>query len=136
MAFKRSISKNYKNLSIKKKHIYRTPAFLGSPQKKGIVRRVRIVTPKKPNSARRPVAKVLFRTKERVTAHIYGRGHNLRSYSRVLVRGGGARDLPGCNYEVIRGVYDLMPTRGKRRRRSIHGLKKIGKRPRRKFRNV
>jgi small subunit ribosomal protein S12 len=125
-----------KKLIIKKKQHSRTPALKQCPQVKGAVKRPRIVTPRKPNSARRPVAKVLLNNKKRVTAHIPGIGHNIRSHSSVLIRGGGARDLPGVRYTCIRGVYDFAGLINKRRRRSIYGAKQAVKlkRVRRKFR--
>jgi small subunit ribosomal protein S12 len=128
-----------RRIFVKKKAHKRTPALLNCPQSRGTVRRARIVTPRKPNSARRPVAKVLLRSKERVTAHIPGVGHNLKSHSQVLIRGGGARDLPGVRYTCIRGVYDLSGVIGKKWRRSIYGIKQpndFKKKPRRKFRSV
>lgn len=82
--------------------------------------RLRIVTPRKPNSARRPTAKVFLCIRKRLTAHIPGRGHNLRRYSTILIRGGGARDLPGSYYSCVRGVLDLIGLLHKRRRRSIY----------------
>lgn len=99
--------------------------------------RARIVTPRKPNSARRPVAKVILVNKKRVTAHIPGVGHNVRRYSQVLVRGGGARDLPGVRYTCIRGVYDCIGVMIKTKRRSIYGVPmdpKFKTHVRRKFR--
>ncbi len=96
--------------------------FLLNPQKKGVVVRVRILTPRKPNSAKRPVIKVLLVNKFRLTAHIPGIGHNLKKHSTVLVRGGGARDLPGVNYTSIRNVYDLAPVQNRRNRRSVYGI--------------
>lgn len=81
----------------------------------------RIVTPKKPNSARRPVAKVALVNRRFTLAYIPGIGHNLRRHSSVLIRGGGARDLPGVSRTCIRGVYDLCSVIGKRSRRSIYG---------------
>ena len=79
-------------------------------------------------------------SKKRVTAHIPGTGgNNLKPYSQVLVRGGGARDLPGVYYTCIRGAMDLDPVKGKRRRRSIYGLERPFdqiKKPRRKYRNI
>lgn len=94
-----------------------------NPQKKGMVLKTRIVTPKKPNSARRPVAKIAFLSNKKQTiAHIPGIGHNLRKHSTVLVRGGGARDLPGVSYTCIRSVYDLSGVLNKKRRRSIYGV--------------
>lgn len=77
------------------------------PQRKGIVTKVRIVSPKKPNSARRKVARVRLSNKLMVTARIIGQGHNLQSYSHVLVRGGRANDLPGVRYTLIKGALDF-----------------------------
>jgi small subunit ribosomal protein S12 len=124
---------------LKKKSHKRAPALLNCPQVRGSVRRARIVTPRKPNSARRPVAKVLLVNDERVTAHIPGRGHNLKPHSQVLIRGGGARDLPGVRYTCIRGVYDLNGVLSKRWRRSIYGVKQrvdLKNKVRRKFRRL
>lgn len=83
-----------------------------------------IITPKKPNSARRPAVKVFFPKGLGAIAHVPGSGHNLRRHSDVLTRGGGARDLPGVNFSCIRGVYDLLPMKDKVRRRSIYGVKR------------
>jgi small subunit ribosomal protein S12 len=94
------------------------------PQKKGVVLRLRIVTPRKPNSARRPAVKLRLSTKKRALAHIPGSGHNLRKFSKVLINGNAARDLPVVNYTCIRGVYDFAPLSHVKRRRSIYGLKK------------
>lgn len=99
--------------------------------------RVRITTPRKPNSARRPVVKVLLSNKKRRIVHIPGKGHNLRKHSEVLVAGVGARDLPGVHFSCVRGVYDLAPVNGKIRRRSIYGVKRpdnLKKKLRRRFR--
>lgn len=93
-----------------------------NPQKKGIVIKTRIITPKKPNSARRPVVKIVLVNKKQTVAHIPGIGHNLRKHSNILIRGGGARDLPGVSYTCIRGVYDLSGVLNKQRRRSIYGV--------------
>jgi small subunit ribosomal protein S12 len=109
---------------LKKKNHHRAPSLEQNPQKKGTVKRARIVTPRKPNSARRPVAKVYLSNELRITAHIYGVGHNIRPHSGVLIRGGGARDLPGVRYSCIRGVYDFAPVYTKRRQRSLYGVKK------------
>lgn len=124
---------------LKKKKHKLTPRLTKCPQKKGTVKRCRINTPRKPNSARRPVAKVMLVSKIRLTAHIPGSGNNLRPYSQVLVRGGGARDLPGVNYSCIRNVYDLEPVHGKTRRRSIYGValaEEDKKKQRKKLRNL
>ena len=102
---------------------YKRPKLNHSPQRKGIVLRLRICTPRKPNSARRPVVKAMLSTQKKVLSHIPGAGHTLKRHSRTLVKGVGARDLPVVNYTCIRGVYDFEPLRGKKRRRSIYGLK-------------
>jgi ribosomal protein S12 len=102
---------------------YRRPKLLGSPQRKGIVLRLRICTPRKPNSARRPVVKAKLSSKVKVLSHIPGSGHNLRRHSRILVCGVGARDLPVVNYTCLRGVYDFSPLFSKKKRRSVYGVK-------------
>jgi ribosomal protein S12 len=111
-------SSNYKKTTI-----YKRPKLNGSPQRKGIVLRLRICTPRKPNSARRPVVKAMLSTQKKALSHIPGAGHSLKRHSRTLIKGVGARDLPVVNYTCIRGVYDFEPLRGKKRRRSIYGLK-------------
>lgn len=113
------------------------PILSECPQIKGVVVKVRITTPRKPNSARRPVVKVLLSNKKQRVVHIPGKGHNLRKHSEVLVSGVGARDLPGVHFSCVRGVYDLASVFGKIRRRSIYGVKKssnLKKKLRRKFR--
>lgn len=100
---------------------------------------MRICTPRKPNSARRPVVKVKLSTKKKALAHIPGSGHNLRRHSKTLICGVGARDLPVVNYSCLRGVYDFSPLFNKKKRRSIYGVKQIPElhtHIRRKFRNV
>jgi small subunit ribosomal protein S12 len=115
------MSLNYSILS-KKKHSNNFGILNANPQKKGMVLKTRIVTPKKPNSARRPVAKVAVVNRRRTTSHIPGINHNLRRHSSVLIRGGGARDLPGVSYTCIRGVYDLCSVLNRKNRRSIYGV--------------
>lgn len=118
---------------------YRRPKLKLSPQRKGTVMRLRIVTPRKPNSARRPVVKARLTSKCRVLAHIPGSGHNLRRHSRVLICGVGARDLPVVNYSCLRGVYDFAPLYSKKRRRSIYGVRQLPElrtHIRRKFRGI
>lgn len=101
----------------------RTPALLGSPQAKGLVVRIRPMTPKKPNSAIRQVAKIRLYNKKRVTARMPGRGYLCTRFNRVLVEGGRANDLPGVSYTVIRGALDFTPLLYKTyRRRSIYGM--------------
>jgi small subunit ribosomal protein S12 len=115
-------------------------SILGNrPQISGVVTKVRVATPRKPNSARRAVVKVLLSNKKQRVVHVPGKGHNLRKHSEVLISGVGARDLPGVHYSCIRGVYDLSPVSGKNRRRSIYGVKRpdaLKKKLRRKFRVI
>lgn len=99
------------------------PKLNKGPQKKGVVLRLRICTPRKPNSARRPVVKLKLSTKKKALAHIPGSGHNLRKFSKILINGNGARDLPVVNYTCIRGVYDFGALNNIKRRRSVYGLK-------------
>jgi len=99
----------------------RTPALRGRPQVKGIVNKVTTMSPKKPNSAVRHIAKVTLTTTRRLTARIPGIGYICSKYNRVLVHGGRANDLPGVGYTLIRGVYDFSPVISKKKRRSIYG---------------
>ena len=100
----------------------RTPALQKRPQVKGIVTRVTTMSPKKPNSAVRHIAKVALTNKLRVTARLPGIGYLCAKYNRVLVEGGRANDLPGVGYTLIRGVFDFAPVIGKKKRRSVYGV--------------
>ena len=84
----------------------RTVGLAGSPQRRGVCTRVYTVTPKKPNSALRKVARIRLSSGAEITAYIPGEGHNLQEHSIVLVRGGRVKDLPGVRYKVIRGALD------------------------------
>lgn len=95
-----------------------------NPQKKGTVKQVRVVTPRKPNSARRSSVKLVLSFRNYTVAYIPGSGHSLKKYSNVLIRGGGPRDLPGVYCRCIRGQKDLKNLVSKSRRRSIYGVKK------------
>ena len=95
-----------------------------SPQKRGVCLQVKTVTPKKPNSALRKVARVRLSNGKEVTAYIGGEGHNLQEHSIVLVRGGRVRDLPGVRYHVVRGSLDTLGVDGRRQGRSKYGVKK------------
>lgn len=95
-----------------------------NPQKKGVVQRVRIQTPRKPNSARRQVVKLYLTTKRYTVSYIPGSGHTLKKHSTVVIRAGGARDLPGVYSCCIRGLKDLKGLMHKKRRRSIYGVSK------------
>ena len=96
----------------------------GAPQKRGVCLQVRTVTPKKPNSALRKIARVRLSNGAEVTAYIPGEGHNLQEHSIVLVRGGRVRDLPGCRYHVIRGSLDTLGVDGRKQGRSKYGAKR------------
>lgn len=97
-----------------------------SPQKRGVCTVVRTMTPKKPNSALRKVARVRLSNKIEVTAYIPGIGHDLAEYSSVLIRGGRVKDLPGVKYHIIRGTADASGVVGRHRGRSKYGTKKGG----------
>ena len=113
----RKPSQKYKNPTTS-----RTPILKKCPQSKGIITRVTTMSPKKPNSAIRHVAKVDLTSGLRLTARLPGKGYLCVKYNRVLVEGGRANDLPGVGYTVIRGVYDFSPVVGKKTRRSVYGV--------------
>ncbi len=94
------------------------------PQKRGVCLQVRTVTPKKPNSALRKIARVRLSNGKEVTAYIPGEGHNLQEHSIVLVRGGKVRDLPGVRYHIVRGTLDTAGVDERRRSRSKYGTKR------------
>ncbi len=102
----------------------RTPALQKCPQKRGVCIQVRTMTPKKPNSALRKIAKVRFTNGEEVIAYIGGIGHNLQEHSMVLVRGGRVKDLPGVRYHIIRGALDTAGVTDRMRGRSKYGTKR------------
>jgi len=108
--------KNYKTINFT-----RTPALQKRPQIKGIVSKVTTMSPKKPNSASRHVAKIKLTNEINITARVPGIGYVCSKYNRVLVSGGRANDLPGVGYSLVRGVYDFSPVIFKRKRRSIYG---------------
>jgi len=102
----------------------RTTYGKGSPQKRGVCLQVKTVTPKKPNSALRKIARVRLTNGMEVTAYIPGEGHTLQEHSVVLIRGGRVKDLPGVRYHIIRGALDATGVEGRRRGRSLYGTKK------------
>ena len=102
----------------------KAPAMGGSPQKRGVCVRVYTVTPKKPNSALRKVARVRLTNGIEVTGYIPGVGHNLQEHSIVLIRGGRVKDLPGVRYHIIRGTLDAVGVQGRKRGRSKYGAKR------------
>ncbi|WP_273360310.1 30S ribosomal protein S12 [Anaerococcus octavius] len=95
-----------------------------SPQKRGVCTSVRTVTPKKPNSALRKVARVRLTNGAEVLSYIPGIGHNLQEHSVVLIRGGRVKDLPGVRYHIIRGTLDTAGVDGRKQGRSKYGAKK------------
>ena len=99
------------------------PAMQGCPQKRGVCTVVKTMTPKKPNSALRKVARVRLSNGIEVTAYIPGEGHNLQEHSIVLVRGGRVRDLPGVRYKIIRGALDAAGVKNRKQSRSRYGAK-------------
>ncbi|MBY0584962.1 MULTISPECIES: 30S ribosomal protein S12 [Murdochiella] len=98
-----------------------------SPQKRGVCTSVRTVTPKKPNSALRKVARVRLTNGYEVLSYIPGIGHNLQEHSVVLIRGGRVKDLPGVRYHIIRGALDASGVEGRKQARSKYGAKKSSK---------
>lgn len=100
----------------------RTAILKKCPQVKGIVTRIATMSPKKPNSAIRHVAKVDLSNGLRLTARLPGKGYLCARYNRLLIRGGRANDLPGVGYSAIRGVYDFSPVVGKKKSRSVYGV--------------
>lgn len=97
---------------------------MASPLKRGVVLSVRTMTPKKPNSALRKVARVRLSNKQEVTAYIPGEGHELAEHSIVMIRGGRVRDLPGVKYHIVRGKYDTTGVVGRKKGRSRYGAKR------------
>ena len=96
----------------------------GNPQKQGVCTQVKTVTPKKPNSALRKVARVRLSNHIEVTVYIPGEGHNLQEHSVVLIRGGRVKDLPGVRYHIIRGTLDATGVANRRQSRSKYGAKR------------
>lgn len=105
-------------------HRRRTDLKNGSPYKRGVCVKVTTMTPKKPNSAIRKIARVRLSNGMEVTAYIPGEGHNLQEHSIVLIRGGRVKDLPGVRYHIVRGVYDTQGVSGRNRSRSMYGVKR------------
>lgn len=101
-----------------------TPLRKGAPFKRGVCTKVYTMTPKKPNSALRKVAKVRLSNGQEVIAYIGGEGHNLQEHSIVLIRGGRVKDLPGVRYHIVRGVYDTQGVDGRKQSRSKYGAKR------------
>ncbi len=110
-------------VSYNSKHLKQFP-IEGAPQKRGVCTQVRTITPKKPNSALRKVARVRLTNGIEVTAYIPGIGHNLQEHSVVLIRGGRVKDLPGIRYHIIRGTQDAQGVVNRKQARSKYGTKR------------
>ncbi len=102
----------------------KSPALQGRPQVRGVCIQVRTMTPKKPNSALRKIARVRLTNGIEVTSYIPGEGHNLQEHSIVLVRGGRVKDLPGVRYHIVRGTLDAAGVNQRRKSRSKYGAKR------------
>jgi small subunit ribosomal protein S12 len=110
-----------------KKKLNRTPALEKCPQKKGICTKMILRTPKKPNSALRKLAQLRLTNNKKIFAYIPGEGHNLQSYSTVIVRGGRVKDLPGVKYHLVRGKLDFSGLKNRKTSRSKYGTKNLSK---------
>jgi len=102
----------------------KSPALEGCPQKRGVCTKVMTVTPKKPNSALRKIARVRLSNGIEVTSYIPGEGHNLQEHSVVMIRGGRVKDLPGTRYHIVRGTLDTAGVANRKQARSKYGAKK------------
>jgi len=102
----------------------KSPVLDSCPQKRGVCLQVKTLTPKKPNSALRKIARVRLSNGKEITAYIPGEGHNLQEHSVVLIRGGRVRDLPGVRYHILRGTLDASGVEGRNRSRSKYGTKR------------
>ena len=109
-----------------KRKFSKSPVLDKCPQRRGVCLQVKTMTPKKPNSAMRKIARVRLSNGKEVTVYIPGEGHSLQEHSIVLVRGGRVRDLPGVRYHIIRGVLDSQGVADRKQARSKYGAKKEG----------
>ena len=105
-------------------HKTKSPQLEGNPFKRGVCLQVKTMTPKKPNSALRKIARVRLSNGKEVTAYIGGEKHNLQEHSLVLIRGGRVHDLPGVRYHIIRGKLDCQGVQGRMQSRSCYGTKR------------
>ena len=108
----------------KVKYKSKSPVLDACPQKRGVCLQVKTMTPKKPNSALRKIARVRLSNGKEVTVYIPGEGHNLQEHSVVLVRGGRVKDLPGVRYHIVRGSLDLQGVKDRKQARSKYGAKR------------
>lgn len=122
-----TINQLCKNKRKPKKKLNKTPALEKCPQKKGICTKLILRTPKKPNSALRKIAQLRLTNNKKVFAYIPGEGHNLQTYSTVIMRGGRVKDLPGIKYHLIRGKLDFAGLKDRKTSRSKYGTKNLSK---------
>lgn len=108
----------------RKRRKSKAPALDRCAQRRGVCLQVRTMTPKKPNSALRKIARVRLTSGHEITAYVPGMGHNLQEHSIVLVRGGRVKDLPGVRYHIVRGTLDAMGVEGRKQGRSRYGTKR------------
>ena len=120
-----SINQLIRKKRIKKKKLTKVPALKGAPQQKGTCLRVFTMSPRKPNSAVRKVARLRLFNGNFITAYIPGEGHNLQRFHDVLVRGGRVKDLPGIKYKIIRGKFNLSGILERKQARSKYGTKRL-----------
>lgn len=111
-------------ISLDSLHRKRNEVAMGNPFKRGVCVKVTTMTPKKPNSAIRKIARVRLSNGMEVTAYIPGEGHNLQEHSIVMIRGGRVKDLPGVRYHIVRGMYDTQGVANRNRSRSLYGVKR------------
>ena len=107
-----------------KRKFSKSPVLDKCPQKRGVCLQVKTMTPKKPNSALRKIARVRLSNKVEVTCYIPGEGHNLQEHSIVLIRGGRVKDVPGVRYHIIRGTLDTQGVNDRKQQRSKYGCKR------------
>ncbi len=118
-----AINQLVRKLRVVQKRRTKSPVLDACPQKRGVCLQVKTMTPKKPNSALRKIARVRLSNGKEVTAYIPGEGHNLQEHSVVLIRGGRVRDLPGVRYHIVRGTLDASGVEGRHKSRSKYGTK-------------
>lgn len=111
-------------LKVNRNTVRNTISYQNNPFKRGVCVQVKTMTPKKPNSALRKIARVRLSNGHMVTAYIPGEGHNLQEHSVVMVKAGRKRDLPGVRYIVVRGRYDAEGVKGRKKGRSKYGAKR------------
>lgn len=122
-----TINQLCKNPRVQQKRRSKSPVLQACPFKRGVCLQVKTMTPKKPNSALRKIARVRLSNGKEITAYIGGEGHNLQEHSIVLVRGGRVRDLPGVRYHIVRGVLDTQGVQDRKQARSKYGAKRSKK---------